>query len=209
MRVRSKTSTLEEYVEGRYPSGKSIGRLYDMEFSVAEDRPETDVRANGERTGTIAFMSSQLLSEEPARHTFMHDLESFLWVLVWLVAVHAREYNQHNANLLREKLCSPDDSFKFSFINFPSRAHSQMATVLDPADMEWMYAWAVIRRFAQFLHRNLYGQEDATPYEDVIKPQLEPLFTTNKVSCEEKWSLIRTLVGIFDETIAKLQSSSR
>ncbi|KAF8759576.1 other FunK1 protein kinase [Rhizoctonia solani] len=201
-------STLKEYVEGRYPSGKSIGRLYDMEFSVAEDRPETDVRTNAERTGTVAFMSSQLLSREPARHTFMHDLESFLWVLVWLVAVRAREYNQYNANLLREELCSPKHSFKQLFIVDMKTCRSQMATVLDPADMEWMYAWAVIRRFAQFLHRNLYGQEDATPYEDVIKPQLEPLFTTTKVSCEEKWGLIRTLIGIFDETIAKLQSSS-
>ncbi|KAF8680919.1 hypothetical protein RHS04_03662 [Rhizoctonia solani] len=180
-----------------------------MEFSVAEDRPETDVRTNAARTGTVAFMSSQLLSREPARHTFMHDLESFLWVLVWLVAVHAREYNQRNANLLREKLCSPDGSFKTLFITNVKTSHSQMTTVIDPADMEWMHGWAVIRRFAQFLHRNLYGQEDATPYEDVIKPQLEPLFTTTKVSCEEKWSLIRTLVGIFDETIAKLQSSSR
>ncbi|ELU35564.1 hypothetical protein AG1IA_10406 [Rhizoctonia solani AG-1 IA] len=71
-------------------------------------------------------MSSQLLSEEPARHTFMHDLESFLWVLVWLVAVHAREYNQHNANLLREKLCSPDDSFKSFFIANSDRARAQM-----------------------------------------------------------------------------------
>ncbi|QRW15734.1 hypothetical protein RhiXN_03735 [Rhizoctonia solani] len=189
-------STLKEYVEGRYPSGKSIGRLYDMEFSVAEDRPETDVRANAERTGTIAFMSSQLLSEEPARHTFMHDLESFLWVLVWLVAVHAREYNQHNANLLREKLCSPDDSFKSFFIANSDRARAQMARVIDSADTDWAYARKVILRFARFLHQNLYRQGDIASDDDSSEPESEPLSGTTKLSCEEKWGLIRTLIGI-------------
>ncbi|KAF8759577.1 Serine threonine-protein kinase sgk2 [Rhizoctonia solani] len=201
-------STLKEYVEGRYPSGKSIGRLYDMEFSVAEDRPETDVRANAERTGTIAFMSSQLLSEEPARHTFMHDLESFLWVLVWLVAVHAREYNQHNANLLREKLCSPDDSFKSFFIANSDRARAQMARVIDSADTDWAYARKVILRFARFLHQNLYRQGDIASDDDSSEPESEPLSGTTKLSCEEKWGLIRTLIGIFDVAIVKLQSSS-
>ncbi|KAF8760086.1 hypothetical protein RHS01_02119 [Rhizoctonia solani] len=43
-------NTLQEYIEGRYPSGKSIGRLYDMEFSVSEDMLETDVQNNAEKT---------------------------------------------------------------------------------------------------------------------------------------------------------------
>ncbi|CAE6450155.1 unnamed protein product [Rhizoctonia solani] len=179
-----------------------------MEFSVAEDRPETDVRANAERTGTIAFMSSQLLSEEPARHTFMHDLESFLWVLVWLVAVHAREYNQRNANLLREKLCSPDDSFKSFFIANSDRARAQMARVIDSADTDWAYARKVILRFARFLHQNLYRQGDIASDDDSSEPESEPLSGTTKLSCEEKWGLIRTLIGIFDVAIVKLQSSS-
>ncbi|CAE6459134.1 unnamed protein product [Rhizoctonia solani] len=202
-------NTLKDYVEGRYPSGKSIGRLYDMEFSVSEDRPETDVRTNAERTGTLAFMSSKLLSKKPVRHTFMHDLESFLWVLVWLVAVRAREYNQHNAYELREELCSPKDSFKSFFIANSDRARAQIAGVIDPTDTEWVHAWIVIRRFAHFLHQNLYGQGDPVPDEDSLKPRSEPLSTTTKVSYEEKWRLIRIPIGIFDEIIVKLQSSSR
>ncbi|KAF8724440.1 Serine threonine-protein kinase sgk2, partial [Rhizoctonia solani] len=201
-------NTLKDYVEGRYPSGKSIGRLYDMEFSVSEDRPETDVRTNAERTGTLAFMSSKLLSKKPVRHTFMHDLESFLWVLVWLVAVRAREYNQHNAYELREELCSPKDSFKSFFIANSDRARAQIAGVIDPTDTEWVHAWIVIRRFAHFLHQNLYGQGDPVPDEDSLKPRSEPLSTTTKVSYEEKWRLIRIPIGIFDEIIVKLQSSS-
>ncbi|QRW15776.1 hypothetical protein RhiXN_03777 [Rhizoctonia solani] len=126
-------NTLQEYVEGRYPSEKSIGRLYDMELSVFNDRLEADVRASG----TVAFMSSQLLSEEPVQHTFMHDLDSLLWVLVWLVAVRAQEDNQHNANSLREEVYSSDDSFKYSFVNISERARSQMARIIDLADTEW------------------------------------------------------------------------
>jgi hypothetical protein len=41
-----------------------------------------------ERTGTIPFMALDLLTEEgqrgEVRHLYRHDLESFVWVLVWV-----------------------------------------------------------------------------------------------------------------------------
>ncbi|KAF8681210.1 other FunK1 protein kinase [Rhizoctonia solani] len=197
-------NTLQEYIEGRYPSGKSIGRLYDMEFSVSEDMLETDVQNNAEKTGTVAFMSYKLLSEESVQHTFMHDLESFLWVLVWLVAVRARENNQHNANWLREKLCSPDVSFKKLFIVDMETSSEQMAGVIDAADTEWEHSWTVIKCFAQFLSNNLYAPRHNGSSN---LPRPSPLLESNKTSREEKWGLIRTLIGIFDESIIELQSS--
>jgi hypothetical protein len=53
--------------------------LIDLDLAIREDRE----RASGAKgkTGTRAFMAiGALLGEQ---HTFMHDLESFFWVLFW------------------------------------------------------------------------------------------------------------------------------
>jgi len=57
--------------------------LIDLDLAIREDRD----RASGAKgkTGTRAFMAiGALLGEE---HSFMHDLESFFWVLFW-ICVH-------------------------------------------------------------------------------------------------------------------------
>ncbi|KAG8705081.1 hypothetical protein FRC08_001860 [Ceratobasidium sp. 394] len=43
------------------------------------------------RTGTPAFISAELLlapDHKPMLHTFLHDLESIFWVLIWAVVTH-------------------------------------------------------------------------------------------------------------------------
>ncbi|KAG6131201.1 hypothetical protein E4U12_003842 [Claviceps purpurea] len=60
------------------PSRKSF--LIDLDFAISTER-EKPSRAQG-KTGTRAFMAIGLL--EGAEHTFMHDLESFFWVLFWI-----------------------------------------------------------------------------------------------------------------------------
>ena len=51
--------------------------LIDLDFAIKEE----DALAN-ETTGTWVFMACDVLLGE--RHTFMHDLESFFWVLYWM-----------------------------------------------------------------------------------------------------------------------------
>ncbi|KAG6124447.1 hypothetical protein E4U38_000131 [Claviceps purpurea] len=60
------------------PSWKSF--LIDLDFAISTER-EKPSGAQG-MTGTRAFMAIRLL--EGAEHTFMHDLESFYWVLFWI-----------------------------------------------------------------------------------------------------------------------------
>ncbi|KAG6290580.1 hypothetical protein E4U09_004376 [Claviceps aff. purpurea] len=60
------------------PSWKSF--LIDLDFAISTER-EKPSGAQG-MTGTRAFMAIRLL--EGAEHTFMHDLESFFWVLFWI-----------------------------------------------------------------------------------------------------------------------------
>ncbi|KAI1910566.1 hypothetical protein LOZ12_004500 [Ophidiomyces ophidiicola] len=54
--------------------------IIDLDFAVKEDRED----ASGARgkTGTRAFMAIGVLLDE--QHSFMHDLESFFWVLFWI-----------------------------------------------------------------------------------------------------------------------------
>ncbi|KAI1198414.1 hypothetical protein F5X97DRAFT_299682 [Nemania serpens] len=57
--------------------------LIDLDLAIKEDR-EGCSGAKG-RTGTRAFMAIGLLDDE--QHSYMHDLESFFWVLFW-ICVH-------------------------------------------------------------------------------------------------------------------------
>jgi hypothetical protein len=55
--------------------------LTDLDFAIKEDR-EKPSGARG-KTGTRAFMSIGVLLDDELR-SFMHDLESFFWVLFWI-----------------------------------------------------------------------------------------------------------------------------
>ncbi|KAL2164299.1 hypothetical protein VTH06DRAFT_3515 [Thermothelomyces fergusii] len=56
------------------------GFLIDLDLAIKEER----IQASGAKgkTGTRAFMAVGALLGEP--HSFMHDLESFFWVLFWI-----------------------------------------------------------------------------------------------------------------------------
>lgn len=54
--------------------------LIDLDLAIKIER-DGATGANG-KTGTIAFMAIGSLKEE--NHSFMHDLESFFWVIFWL-----------------------------------------------------------------------------------------------------------------------------
>ncbi|MCJ1359879.1 MAG: hypothetical protein MMC33_009882 [Icmadophila ericetorum] len=59
------------------PSWRSF--LIDLDLAVKEQRESSGARV---KTGTRAFMAIGVLYGE--RHSFMHDLESFFWVLFWI-----------------------------------------------------------------------------------------------------------------------------
>ncbi|KAK0609021.1 hypothetical protein DIS24_g12578, partial [Lasiodiplodia hormozganensis] len=64
--------------ESSNPSWKAF--LIDLDLAIDEER-EAASGAQG-KTGTLAFMAIGVLLGE--KHSFMHDLESFFWVLFWI-----------------------------------------------------------------------------------------------------------------------------
>jgi hypothetical protein len=71
--------------------------VIDLDLAVCEKRT-TPSGAKG-KTGTRAFMAIDVL--EGKSHSFMHDLESFFWVLHW-ICLHYLEPSHGKSRVLRE-----------------------------------------------------------------------------------------------------------
>nr|VWO96499.1 Uncharacterized protein [Ganoderma boninense] len=61
-----------------------------------------------ERTGTFLFMASELLtpSADPIIHAIPHDLESFYWVLLWVVLRHTQHVVTNMKGKSRHQTCA-------------------------------------------------------------------------------------------------------
>ncbi len=70
------------------------GFLIDLDMAVESNR----LAASGApaRTGTKVFMASGVLDGEP--HSFMHDLQSFFWVLFWIAIHHHGPHTRLHCN---------------------------------------------------------------------------------------------------------------
>ncbi|KAG0691562.1 hypothetical protein DFH29DRAFT_88823 [Suillus ampliporus] len=68
-----------------WKDGKRIGVLNDYDLSSLAD--DLGPRGN-ERTGTVPFMALELLTkvgqQGEVKHLYRHDLESFIWVFIWI-----------------------------------------------------------------------------------------------------------------------------
>ncbi|KAB5593748.1 hypothetical protein CTheo_2828 [Ceratobasidium theobromae] len=155
----------EEYCKQQHDGVKYIGKLYNLEFMVNPKRDEKEPRGS-EKTGTPAFIAVQLLLAticKPVQYTYLHDLESFFWVL------------------LMTKLCNPNDQslgkFKGLFID----------TLVDSGDTivelddGWDQAGGAVHDFAEFLYKSIYTKQitkypkfvEALPKKDEEDPWLD------------------------------------
>ncbi|KAG6238244.1 hypothetical protein E4U24_007203 [Claviceps purpurea] len=69
------------------------GFLIDLDLAIQTNRPDTDAteRSQRTRTATRAFMAIGVIRGE--EHTFLHDLESFFWVLLWICIHYGKSGN--------------------------------------------------------------------------------------------------------------------
>ncbi|TAQ84941.1 hypothetical protein B7494_g6736 [Chlorociboria aeruginascens] len=73
--------------------------VIDLDLAIKEQQ-ERATRAQG-MAGTRAFMAIGVLLEKE-KHSFMHDLESFFWVLFW-ICIHCKGPNKRRVDPLFEK----------------------------------------------------------------------------------------------------------
>ncbi|KAF8596325.1 hypothetical protein BDV93DRAFT_67488 [Ceratobasidium sp. AG-I] len=197
-----RSTTYEEYTQKRYKTFGCIGRLYDLEFMVEENR-DNNMARHQNRTGTPAFIAAQLLlatNDKPIRHTFLHDLESFFWVLVWALATHVQPGKRMNKDALRliDSLCSDNDwalgNFKRGFILTP-RTTRQAIKELGNG---WEDGRRVVQKFAESLKTHIYDKEGGPGGSD---DDVE----ADAASEQEPWLIVKTVIDIFDEQILGLQ----
>ncbi|TFK21745.1 hypothetical protein FA15DRAFT_549922, partial [Coprinopsis marcescibilis] len=68
----------------RMKDGTAKGILNDWDMATRADTKNQVPRSSAQhRTGTLPFMACDLLAIEPPRHYYRHDLESFMYVLIW------------------------------------------------------------------------------------------------------------------------------
>ncbi|KAL2889272.1 hypothetical protein HOO65_030773 [Ceratocystis lukuohia] len=94
--------------------------LIDLDLSIKEQR-EGSSGAKG-KTGTRAFMAIGVLLGE--QHSFMHDLESFFWVLFW-ICIH---YNTPNESRVVPRFD------RWNFVDMEDLARSKMGMVVNEGD---------------------------------------------------------------------------
>lgn len=100
------------------PSWRSF--LIDLDLAIEEQR----IGASGARemTGTKVFMAIGVLKGE--KHSFMHDLESFFWVLFW-ICIH---YDGPNHSRV------VDDFDQWNYLSLSSLARVKKGHIDDEAD---------------------------------------------------------------------------
>ncbi|KAG8214275.1 hypothetical protein J3R82DRAFT_9219 [Butyriboletus roseoflavus] len=83
----------EELPDGSF---RIRGLLIDFDYAIRVDELNRTA-GPGDRTGTLPFMAIEHLrtdDDEPLRHTVAHDLESFVYLLCWIVTFYAGPHSQ-------------------------------------------------------------------------------------------------------------------
>ncbi|KZT29134.1 hypothetical protein NEOLEDRAFT_1086095 [Neolentinus lepideus HHB14362 ss-1] len=86
--------------------GSRKGLLIDLDYAAVYPEPENPAPGFAARTGTTPFMACDLLSANgPVRHQPHWDLESFLYVLIWICMVYSGPNNKRrNFDLGKSRL---------------------------------------------------------------------------------------------------------
>ncbi|KAI1475416.1 hypothetical protein F4774DRAFT_429038 [Daldinia eschscholtzii] len=109
------------------PSWSSF--LIDLDLAIKEERNDASEAKN--RMGTRAFMAIGALEGE--QHSFMHDLESFFWVLFW-ICIHDDGPREKKERL--DKVVLKYD--KWNYINMDDLADAKIATIVEKRFRETM-----------------------------------------------------------------------
>ncbi|KAJ7084022.1 hypothetical protein B0H15DRAFT_932224 [Mycena belliarum] len=116
------------------PIGLRQGLLIDLDYAlVLEQDGERGPTAAGHRTGTLPFMAIDVLTEgdQLPVHEPRHDLESFLYVLIWICVHYAGPGNveRQNFDIYQSSLACWVTGLTYSAIG-----DSKVATMTRPAN---------------------------------------------------------------------------
>ena len=108
---------------------RHIGILSDWDLASLIDESNKVVPTHlKHRTGTVPFMSINLLSESPPPHRYFHDLESFFYILVW-ASVHF--------NIEEHRCERPQNKFlRWNSADLEAVSDTKTSFIMNPDDYE-------------------------------------------------------------------------
>jgi uncharacterized protein YneF (UPF0154 family) len=121
--------------------------------------------------GTPAFISAELLKsymgdQPPVTRTFIHDVESLLWILVWVVAHRSQDANSWKINSHAEKLIrnlSQNDMSELGAFKSGLFQGDALALQVEGCGNKWSEALvSVIDELAQFFYLYYYRKPNYT-----------------------------------------------
>ncbi|KAG8678054.1 hypothetical protein FRC08_018098 [Ceratobasidium sp. 394] len=137
--------------------------VHDTEFTVDEDRTEDKVHSD--RTGTPAFISAQLLlsflpGNRSVTRTFIHDVESLFWVLVWVLAHRSLEASRWKVNDTAKYIITQLSQHNIFALGTYKRSmfyNRQLLSGIRNLENDWSQDLApVINTLADFFYLYLY-----------------------------------------------------
>ncbi|KAG9091855.1 hypothetical protein FRC07_011769, partial [Ceratobasidium sp. 392] len=220
----------EYYVTSRNRGPYAV--LCDAEHAVNENRPPEKVHRD--RTGTPAFISAQLLldppdGESPVRRTFIHDLESLMWVLVWVVAhQQPAKMNDKARNFVR-KLTQYDLNALGEFKRLFIKNFADVETEISDFDNSWSKQLAPIIQemayyFAHFLYPTTTNTENSHHESTDPKDEYEyfsfekksntaalelMLKTHNEFMSFNRWTTFIYFLNLFQTSIKTLSKTEK
>ncbi|KAG8693065.1 hypothetical protein FRC09_010765 [Ceratobasidium sp. 395] len=145
--------------------------IHDTEFTINEHRTHKEV--HGDRTGTPAFISVQLLEDflsesGPAKRTFMHDVESLFWILIWVVAHRSQKNTTWKVNNAAKQLIRDLSQNNYQRLGRDKalllRDHRRLVSTIRNLKNDWSEDLIpTIKRLAEILFVYLYVQPEPLP----------------------------------------------
>ncbi|KAG8736396.1 hypothetical protein FRC10_009344, partial [Ceratobasidium sp. 414] len=160
--------------------------------------------------GTPAFISAELLLDPPAgqlsvARTFIHDIESLLWVLMWMTAHHEPSKMNRKAHEFVRSLSQYDlgklGDFKYDTI----LAYQALESKILKFNNTWSNDLApLIQELAEFLFHFLYVTEP-TAKQQLKYPAMVAAFQKHKeLTGLTRWEVFARVLGILSESIDEL-----
>ncbi|KAH6901571.1 hypothetical protein BKA70DRAFT_1568397 [Coprinopsis sp. MPI-PUGE-AT-0042] len=165
---------------------KGVVNDWDM-ASALDETNQVPMSSTQHRTGTLPFMSIDLLERAPPRHYYRHDLESFFYILLWAVVRYDIQNGKRRP--LPESLSdwsSPDlrtaHSFKSHLLKDDTAYDVLKMLIEDPTYAEWAN---VIRRPLTSLWFLFICAESKKPRKskaEVVERNMDPIIVESAAS---------------------------
>lgn len=146
------------------------------DFDLAIDMPQNHMgHLSTHRTGTKPFVAIDLLLKPAAKQLYHHDLESFFWVLFWVVSRYhlgAQPRNGANVRPLDSWLCLPKERLgeRKAGMLHPDRFSvepTELYTVLRVTveNLAFQLCGGAVAKCFNMLHKKR-GTQNPVPYDD-------------------------------------------